>query len=120
MKYLLILLSFLSVFAFAETASVQEYWIAPTQRSDGSPLALKEISEYTVRYRLAGAATYTIVKVLPPALSVRIDDLPYGNYEISYSATDTKGLVSKWSVTALFTVSAAPVVESYVRVTKVQ
>ena len=116
MKYLLILLSFLSVMSFADTASVQEYWIAPTAREGGAKLAISEIYKYVIRYRLVGTADYTTIEALPPALSVRIDNLQYGNYEIQYSAIDKDLKVSKWSVLALFTVGVPPAVESYIAI----
>lgn len=103
----------------AALGSLQVAWIAPTKRTDGSALAPSEIAGYNVQYRLQGAVAFTNIFVLAPALSVKIDSLKTGTYEVQLATVDINNLVSVWTNSILQSLSLAPLPPSGVTVVQV-
>ena len=78
--------------------SVSLSWIAPTSRSDGTPIAPSELSGYTVHYGSApGSYTNSIGIDDPFTTSVTVTDLPVGTYYFALTAEDSNGQKSSYS-----------------------
>ena len=78
--------------------SVSLSWLAPTSRSDGTPIAPSELSGYTVHYGSApGSYTNSIAIEDPFTTSVTVTDLPVGTYYFALTAEDSNGQKSNYS-----------------------
>ncbi len=78
--------------------SVSLSWLAPTSRSDGSPIAPSELSGYTVHYGPAPGKYTSFISIDDPfTTAVTVTDLPAGTYYFALTAVDNKGLQSAYS-----------------------
>ena len=78
--------------------SVALSWLAPTSRSDGSPIAPSELSGYTVHYGPAPGKYTSFISIDDPfTTAVTVTDLPAGTYYFALTAVDNKGLQSAYS-----------------------
>ncbi len=78
--------------------SVSLSWVAPTSRSDGTPISVSELSGYTVHYGSApGSYTSSIGVEDPFTTSLTVTDLPEGTYYFVLTAEDTNGQQSDYS-----------------------
>lgn len=81
-----------------QTGSVALNWVAPTKRSDGTPLQPSELAGYTVSYGPAqGNYDNSIAIDDPFRTSLTITELPVGTYYFVLKARDTGGLESDYS-----------------------
>lgn len=82
----------------SETTSVTITWVAPSSRTDGSPLSLSQIARYEVNYgRSSGEYTDTITVNDATATEAVIPNLENGTYHIAVRVYDTNGLDSRFS-----------------------
>lgn len=84
--------------AAGQTGSVSLEWVAPTRRSDGSPISVSELAGYTVHYGPSqGNYTSSIGIDDPFATSVVVTDLPVGTYYFALTVDDINGQRSDYS-----------------------
>jgi hypothetical protein len=82
----------------ALSGSVSLSWVAPTSRSDGTPISVSELSGYTVHYGSEpGSYTNSVGIDDPFATSLTVTDLPVGTYYFVLTAEDSNGLESDYS-----------------------
>lgn len=80
------------------TGSASLGWVAPTTRSDGTPLSLSELAGYTLYYGTSqGSYTDSIGIDDTYATSLTVTDLPVGTYYFVMTVRDTNGLESDYS-----------------------
>jgi hypothetical protein len=78
--------------------SVSLSWLAPTSRSDGTPIAPSELSGYTVHYGSASGSYTNLIAIDDPfTTSVTVTDLPVGTYYFALTAEDSNGQKSNYS-----------------------
>ena len=83
------------------TGSVTLSWVAPTARSDGTPLSMSEISGYTLYYgSSAGNYTNSVQIDDPFTTSITVTDLPLGTYYFAMTTRDVAGQESGYSTAA--------------------
>jgi hypothetical protein len=98
-RFPLFLLLISSLTANAEQISVS--WTHPTERDDGTPLALSEIRE--TRIFCTGAATPVVI--IPAPATVALIELPLGETKCNARTVDTNGTRSIFSEQVTFTVT---------------
>ncbi|TCK18198.1 hypothetical protein DFR30_1473 [Thiogranum longum] len=77
-------------------------WTAPASRSDGSALALSEISGYTIYFGSSvGDYPYSVAIEDPSTTQIDITDLPVGTYYLVMTTTDSNGQESGYSNVAV-------------------
>lgn len=115
MKYLT---SLFLILASAGTCAATVSWSPPTQRENGTALALSEISGYSIRYRLVTDNTYSYITVQPSSTTQYQLPLTSGaKYAVQIAAYDTGGLYSNFiditakSVSTLPGVPGSPVID---------
>ena len=82
--------------AMAAQDTVKIVWDAPTQRVNGEPLSVDEISKYHVYYSADGISEKTAV-AQSPETEIIIGPLDPANYKFQVSTIDTNGLESNRS-----------------------
>ena len=87
------------------TGSVSLSWQPPSQRADGSGLALSEISRYRIYYGTApGSYDFSLDVTGAQTTSRTITDLPVGDWYFVVTAVDVDNLESRYSNEASRTV----------------
>jgi hypothetical protein len=84
--------------AQALTGDLNLEWVAPVERSDGTPLSLADIDGFKVHYGET-AGNYTTIIDVPDgsAQSLILNDLPVGTYYVVMTTYDVNGLESDTS-----------------------
>ena len=73
-------------------------WTAPLTREDGSSLALGDIAEYKVYYRLRHQEDYEIIHIESPETTrLPLAEMAPGAYEFAITTVDSEGLESRRS-----------------------
>jgi hypothetical protein len=84
-----------------QTGSVSLSWVAPTARSDGTPLSMSEIAGYTLYYGSSAGNYSNSVQIDDPfTTSITMTDLPVGTYHFVMTTRDTDGQESGYSSAA--------------------
>ncbi len=82
----------------AGTGSAILSWEAPVDRASGDPLALSEITGYTVHFGESAGSYPNVLDIDDvTATSVKITDLPFGSYYFVVTTRDTQGRESAFS-----------------------
>lgn len=94
MRKLLLILLFVTCPVFA--AGFLASWTIPTERVDGSPLAIDEIGGYLLKYRIeTDLSTWTKIVIADPnAYQYEVKNLTPGTYIVTIGVFDTDG---RWS-----------------------
>ena len=73
-------------------------WVAPSEREDGTPLALSEIAGYRIYYGpTAGEYPYHFDITDSLAIQTKLQNLPSGHYIFVITTLDTDGRESAYS-----------------------
>ena len=84
-----------------QTGSVSLSWVAPTTRSDGTPLSMSEIAGYTLYYGSSAGNYSNSIQIDDPfTTSVTMADLPVGTYYFVMTTRDVDGQESGYSTAA--------------------
>ena len=84
-----------------QTGSVSLSWLAPTARSDGTPLSVSEIAGYTLYYGSSAGNYSNSIRIDDPfTTSVTMADLPVGTYYFVMTTRDVSGQESGYSAEA--------------------
>ena len=84
-----------------QTGSVSLSWLAPTARSDGTPLSVSEIAGYTLYYGSSAGNYSNSIQIDDPfTTSVTMADLPVGTYYFVMTTRDVSGQESGYSAEA--------------------
>ena len=95
---LIVLFVILSACGSAHRGTLAIDWVAPTQREDGTALALSDIETYNLYYgNSPGDYQYTIDNSNVTTDSVHIYNFPGGTYYFVITTVTTDGLESPFS-----------------------
>lgn len=100
MKYLTLLLCFLSLFCVAQTGGAPKNiailkWLPPVERENGAAMTAAEIGGYEIQYKLKTATTFQRVVLPGSTLTTYNLELPAsGEYDIKLAVYDSKGIYS--------------------------
>lgn len=79
-----------------ELRTVNLTWDTPTQREDGSPLGISEISLYVLQREREGSII-TIQTHVGKGVSTSVKNLPLGNYTFRIATMDSDRITGAWS-----------------------
>jgi len=94
----IVFFAILSACGSAHRGTLAIDWVAPSQRTDGTPLLLSEIETYNLYYgNSPGDYQYTIDNTNVTSNSIYITDFPGGTYYFVLTTVTYDGLESRFS-----------------------